>query len=82
MERNTFPEPAVQDLLGKLALLQADVTANDPVDQALMKSYGIIGPPAILFFDRRGQELKAYRLVGYFSPEEFRAHLQKVFAKL
>ena len=51
MERNTFPDTGVQGLLDQFQLLQADVTANDDVDQALMKSFGIIGPPAILFFD-------------------------------
>ncbi len=80
MERNTFPEPGVQALISHLQLLQADVTANDATDQALMKTFGIIGPPAILFFDRNGEEMKPYRLVGYFEPDEFSIHLQRVFA--
>jgi thiol:disulfide interchange protein DsbD len=80
MERNTFHEPEVQALLGSLQPLQADVTANDEVDQALMREYGIIGPPAILFFDKEGKEMKAWRLVGYFNPEEFSDHLSKVLA--
>jgi thiol:disulfide interchange protein DsbD len=78
MERNTFPEPKVQAEFERFDLLQADVTANDDMDQALMKAFGIIGPPAILFFDSDGEEMKAYRLVGYFEGEEFAAHLQKV----
>ncbi|NND45113.1 MAG: protein-disulfide reductase DsbD [Xanthomonadales bacterium] len=78
MERNTFPEPAVQALLAQLQPLQADVTPNDEVDQALMREFGIIGPPAILFFDRSGKEMEAYRLVGYFKPDSFAAHLQRV----
>ena len=78
MERNTFPDAGVQAALERLQPLKADVTANDDVDQALMRRYGIIGPPAILFFNRRGEEMEAYRLVGYFTPEEFTAHLQRV----
>jgi thiol:disulfide interchange protein DsbD len=78
MERNTFPAPEVQTLLDRMAPLQADVTANDELDRALMAEYGIIGPPAILFFDRRGREMEAYRLVGYFDAETFSAHLQRV----
>ena len=46
-----------------------------------MKAFGIIGPPAILFFDRSGEEMKAYRLVGYFEAEEFAAHLQQVLPR-
>ena len=45
-----------------------------------MQQFGIIGPPAILFFDSRGEEMKAYRLVGYFEADEFAAHLQKVLS--
>lgn len=80
MERNTFHEPEVQALLAQLRPLQADVTANDEIDQQLMREFGIIGPPAILFFDRQGQEMKAWRLVGYFPPDEFAAHLESVLA--
>jgi thiol:disulfide interchange protein DsbD len=78
MERNTFPEPRVAALMDELTLMQADVTANDAVDQALMRRFGVIGPPAILFFDRAGREMEAYRLVGYFDPDTFAAHLQRV----
>jgi thiol:disulfide interchange protein DsbD len=66
--------------MNQLQVLQADVTANDATDQALMKAFGIIGPPAILFFNRQGEEMRAYRLVGYFTPEEFSTHLQKVLS--
>jgi len=80
MERNTFPQTQIQTLFEQFDLVQADVTANDDVDQALMKAFGIIGPPAILFFDSSGNEMKAYRLVGYFEAGEFADHLQKVLA--
>jgi thiol:disulfide interchange protein DsbD len=80
MEHNTFPEPSVKALLGRMELLQADVTANDETDQQLMRAFGIIGPPAILFFDRSGQEIQSFRLVGYFEPAEFSAHLEQVLA--
>lgn len=78
MERNTFAEPEIQTLFAQLQPLQADVTENDETDQALMKKYGIIGPPAILFFDRSGNELRGFRLVGYFEPEEFAQHLRRL----
>jgi thiol:disulfide interchange protein DsbD len=78
MERNTFGEPVVQALFGQIQPLQADVTENDETDKALMEKYGIIGPPAILFFDRQGNEMPAYRLVGYFEPDEFAQHLRSV----
>ncbi len=78
MERNTFGEPEIQALFKQIQPMQADVTPNDEIDQALMTEYGIIGPPAILFFDRHGKELRGFRLVGYFAPQEFAEHLNKV----
>jgi thiol:disulfide interchange protein DsbD len=78
MERNTFHEPQVQALLDDLQPLQADVTENDEADRELMSRFGIIGPPAILFFDRNGQEMTDWRLVGYFDPAEFSRHLESV----
>ena len=78
MERNTFGEPEVQSLFADIRPLQADVTENDATDQALMKKYGVIGPPAILFFDRQGNEMRGHRLVGYFEADVFAKHLQSV----
>jgi thiol:disulfide interchange protein DsbD len=78
MERATFGEPEIQTLFGQIQPLQADVTENDDTDHALMTKYGVIGPPAILFFDRHGKELPGFRLVGFFEAEEFAQHLQRV----
>ena len=78
MERNTFIEPVVQSLFEQIKPLQADVTQNDETDQALMKKYNVIGPPAILFFDREGNEMRDYRLVGYFDADAFARHLRSV----
>jgi len=76
MEAFTFSDPGVQKTLQGVMLLQADVTANDDIDKNLMKKLGIIGPPAILFFNK-GQEIKAYRLVGFKAATEFSAHVTK-----
>ena len=78
MERNTFVEAEIQALFGQIQPIQADVTQNDKTDQALMRKFGVIGPPAILFFNRDGEEMPAYRLVGYFGPDEFAQHLRSV----
>ena len=68
----------IQKLFGQIQPLQADVTPNDEIDQALMAEYGIIGPPAILFFDRNGKELRGFRLVGFSEAEKFAEHLRRV----
>ncbi len=81
MERYTFSDAGVQQALAGALLLQADVTANDAIDKALMKKFGIIGPPSILFFDRQGHEHKKARLVGFMEPVSFRQHAERVFAQ-
>jgi thiol:disulfide interchange protein DsbD len=78
MERYTFSDPAVIAEMDRFVLLQADVTANDEQDQALIQGrFGIPGPPAILFFDTSGQELDDYRVIGFKPAQEFLDHLRR-----
>ena len=70
MEQFTFSDATVQQSLKGVTILKADVTANDDIDKALMKQFGIIGPPAILFFVQ-GEEQKAQRVVGFKNAEDF-----------
>jgi len=79
MEKYTFPDPSVQAALANAVLLQADVTANDDTDQALMQRFGILGPPSILFFGRDGAERTDYRVVGFKPADEFARHVQQAF---
>lgn len=79
MEKYTFSDASVQQALAPLALLQADVTANDEEDSQLMSSLGIYGPPAILFFDASGREIAGRRVVGYMSAADFNAHVRASF---
>ncbi|OGS81543.1 MAG: thiol:disulfide interchange protein [Gallionellales bacterium GWA2_55_18] len=76
MERFTFADAAVQARLKPVLLLQADVTANSEADQALLKRYGLYGPPAILFFDAQGKELGDFRVTGYQDATRFMQSLQ------
>jgi len=76
MERDTFADATVQAALAPYVLLQADVTANDAVDQALMQRFGIIGPPATLFF-RDSREARGLRLVGFEKSAPFIARVRQ-----
>lgn len=71
MEHITFRDPAVQPRMANALLLQADVTANSPEDKALLKRFGLFGPPGILFFNRQGREQAEARVVGFVPPEGF-----------
>jgi thiol:disulfide interchange protein DsbD len=76
MEKLTFSDPRVQTRLAQLHLLRADVTANTPDDQALLKRFGLFGPPGIIFFDRHGNEV--LRVVGYESADTFLRRLDRL----
>jgi thiol:disulfide interchange protein DsbD len=61
----------VRNALASTVWLQADVTANDDVDKALQKHFGIVGPPSIMFYGRDGVERREFRVVGFMKPAEF-----------
>ncbi|MEO1889708.1 MAG: protein-disulfide reductase DsbD [Cycloclasticus sp.] len=71
MEAYTFTDPAVQQALKGVVLLQADVTKNDDDDRALLNAFSLIGPPAILFFNHQSQELTQRRVIGYMKSADF-----------
>ncbi|MBC8007323.1 MAG: protein-disulfide reductase DsbD [Prolixibacteraceae bacterium] len=71
MERLTFQDGNVKNALAALLLLQVDVTANSADDAALLKRFGLFGPPGIIFFDRHGKEIEGARVIGYRSAERF-----------
>jgi len=74
-DKYVFSNPEVQNKLANTVVLQADVTDNDDIDKALMKHYGIIGPPTIMFYDTSGNEMKRYRVVGEMNAKQFLDHL-------
>ncbi|MBU0656116.1 MAG: protein-disulfide reductase DsbD [Gammaproteobacteria bacterium] len=77
MEKYTFPDPSVQAQLRNAILLKADVTDNSAEAKALLANFKIPGPPAILFFNKDGEELRQFRQVGFMPAETFAAHLSK-----
>ena len=77
MEANTFPDAAVQTALQGVVLLKADVTRNTAEDKAMMRHFKMVGPPAIVFFNREGEELIGSRQVGFLAADAFAAHVRK-----
>jgi thiol:disulfide interchange protein DsbD len=71
MEKLTLSDPRVRAELDRLLLLQADVTAANEADRALLKRFSLFGPPGIIFFDAQGREIPGLRVIGYQPPERF-----------
>ena len=71
MEKFTFSRPQVKSALAGFVLLQADVTANDDTDKALMKRFNIVAPPDTLFFGANGDEKHELKLTGEEDAAKF-----------
>ncbi|XYJ10201.1 protein-disulfide reductase DsbD [Telluria sp. B2] len=78
MEKLTFVDPQVQAKLANTVLLQVDVTANDAHDKAMLKRFGLFGPPGIIFFDRNGAEIADSRVIGYQNAQKFLVSLERL----
>jgi thiol:disulfide interchange protein DsbD len=78
MEHLTFSDPAVHPRMANALLLQADVTDNSAEDKALLKRFGLFGPPGVLFFDKKGRELADARVVGFVPAQGFVTSLEAV----
>jgi thiol:disulfide interchange protein DsbD len=78
LDARTFSNRAVAAELGRFARIKADVTQNNDATAALMRQYGVIGPPTVIFVDPQGRELRELRLVGFEKPEAFLTRLRAV----
>jgi thiol:disulfide interchange protein DsbD len=78
MEKLTFVDPAVKARLADTVLLQVDVTANDAFDRAMLKRFGLFGPPGIILFGRDGREIPDSRVIGYQDAGKFMGSLAKL----
>ena len=76
-EALTLPDPRVQQALSAFVRVRIDVTANNADDRALLQRFGLFGPPAIVLFDAAGKEIAGARIVGFQSPAQFVASLQR-----
>ena len=77
LEHITFRDATVRKLLANTQTLQIDLTQNNVQQQALLNRFNLFGPPAILFFDSHGQELKNLRVSGFQDTQRFIDTLKK-----
>ncbi|WP_115308174.1 protein-disulfide reductase DsbD [Kingella potus] len=75
MEAYTLHTPEVAAAVPMDRFFQADVTANSPEHRALLKEYGLFGPPGVFVVKAGGSRGEA--LLGFAKPEEFIAWYRK-----
>lgn len=78
MERVTFSDPAVRAAMQHFARIQADVTDTNDATLALKRRLNVLGPPAVVFFDKNGQEQAPMRFYGFKDSQDFRARLAQL----
>ena len=71
MEKLTFTDSRVRAQFEGMVLLQADVTANNADDRALLKRFRLFGPPGIILFGKDGTEITDGRVIGYQDADRF-----------
>lgn len=76
-EQFVFTDSRIQNQFKNMVLLQADVTANNENDLALLKRFDLFGPPGIIFFNKSGEEIKP-KVVGYKNADDFLSILNQV----
>ena len=79
LEDITFKDEEVMKKLQGFTLLKADVTANSEEDKALQKMFAVVGPPALIFWDKDKNEVKSSKIVGYKNPKDFLEIVNKNF---
>ena len=79
LEEITFKDDEVIKKLQGFTLLKADVTANSDDDKALQKMFAVVGPPALVFWDKDKNEVKSSKIVGYKNPKDFLEIINKNF---
>ncbi|MFZ6046207.1 protein-disulfide reductase DsbD [Pseudomonas sp. CR3202] len=80
IEREVLTATEVASQLGGYRLIRFDMTESNAEQRALLDRYKLFGPPAILFFDGKGDELADLRVVGEIDAKAFAARLQRVNA--
>lgn len=79
LDEITFSDEKVIEKLQSFTLLKADVTANSEANIALQKRFKVVGPPALIFWDKDKKEVNASKIIGYKNPEEFLEIVNKNF---
>lgn len=82
IEREVLPADIVSSQLGGYRLIRFDMTASTAEQRALLDSYKLFGPPAILLFSSKGPEWSDLRVIGETSAAELADRLHTATTRL
>lgn len=71
IEHEVLPDPKIVGQLKGFRLIRFDMTDSNAEQRALLDTYKLFGPPALLFFGKDGNELTNVRVVGETNVQAF-----------
>ena len=71
IEHEVLNAPNVLTLLKGYQLVRFDMTASNAEQRALLDRYALFGPPALMFFDKNGEEKSDQRVIGEINAQDF-----------
>ncbi|MBR8464885.1 protein-disulfide reductase DsbD [Campylobacter sp. faydin G-140] len=77
IESITFADSTVAKRLKEFELVRVDVTKSGADNDAMLREFGLIDPPALLFFKGK-DELRNLRIIGFISVDKFLERLSKI----
>jgi thiol:disulfide interchange protein DsbD len=77
MYNNTFADARVMEAMQPFNRVKVDMTYSSIENQAASSRFAVSGFPTTLFFDSKGKEVFALRVVGEQSPEQFLQTLER-----
>ena len=82
LEKYTFTDPRVEKILSKINLIKYDITKTSEDSTAFLSKHKLFGPPAILFYENNGIEMKNARIVGFVDADTFLKKIDDITKKL
>ncbi len=78
IDEQVFQAAEVKEAFAKTVLLRLDVTNDSPENEALLKKYGVLSLPTVLFVDRGGNILLQPRIHGLVPTAKFLSVIKTV----
>lgn len=80
-EEEIFKAQDVMPLLKQVALVQVDVTENNATSRSFLTKFNLYGPPSMLFFDQKKQQIMPLQLIGEPTKQEVIDRLNAVLLR-
>ena len=81
MDRTLFSDQLVRKRLRDFDLIRADATDYNDDSRSMMKRFGVVGPPTVIFLDaNEGEEVPDTRIIGPVDSATFLDHLNHLRA--